>query len=107
MRRRHRQFTVLVLVTTTVLGLVAASTAPYFLAMHQDRVCFTTAPLMRATVESCLFLYTVSDCEAENRVPGVDYASGTCVSYNILGVEPIHVIYDSDSHVVTHVSVYE
>lgn len=82
----------------------------YFLAMHEDERCFSgksLGALDRGTVEDCLFLYTQSPCRMNERIPGVDYRSGTCVSYNILGLDPIHVIYGVDGRVKNQVSAYE
>jgi hypothetical protein len=82
----------------------------YFLAMHEDDVCFAARSgpaLDRRAVEACLFLYTESACNVADRIPDVDYARGACVSYNVLGLDPIQVIYDRHGRVLTAVSAYE
>jgi hypothetical protein len=90
-----------------LLGVIAFASAPYVLATLEDRRCFSGDSLGRATVESCLFLYTVSECDDEAHGHRLGEVVAQCVSYNILGVEPIYVIYDRDSHVQGSISAYE
>ena len=85
-------------------------TASYFLTMHEDEKCFgvpSLGSLDRAAVERCLFLYGESPCRPEDRIRGVDYTRGVCVSYDVLGLDPIHVIYDKHGRVLNKISAYE
>jgi hypothetical protein len=90
----------------TLLIYEAVRFGGYFLAMHEDRECMRLGT-HRDALESCLFLYTISDCTPSDRLPGFDYSAGTCVSYEIGGMEPIHAIFDSEQVLIQRISAYE
>jgi hypothetical protein len=52
--------------------------------------------LTQADVESCLFWYTTSECQLGVYDTGRMLCTDkTCVRYDVLGVEPIEVVYNS------------
>lgn len=83
----------------------------YMLATYQDGHCFAgggaSERRTRARVEACLFAYTKSDCEELKRPKAGNYTGHRCVSYNILGMDSIHVIYAEDDVVIRRISAYE
>ena len=89
------------------LASLAAYVGSYFLAMHEDRSCFDGQRNTRAEIEACLYLYLAGQCSPSERIRGFDYDAGVCTSYRILGLDPIHAIYDEHDRLIERVSAYE
>jgi hypothetical protein len=79
----------------------------YFLAAAEDRSCRGGRGTPRRTIEDCLYLYVEKPCSENERVNGISYEEGTCVSYEILGFLPIQVIYDDRDLIITRIPAYE
>jgi hypothetical protein len=67
----------------------------YFLADHKYETCvaLATRPLTRTGIESCLGPHTISECDGTYPAGTHVKATGDCIRYSILGLEPIDVIY--------------
>lgn len=96
-----------VVLASAALASVALHIGCYFLAMHQDRSCFDGRRNTRAEVEACLYLFVARECIPSERIRGFAYDSGVCTSYRILGINPIHAIYDDRDRLIQRVSAYE
>jgi hypothetical protein len=108
---RYRWGLWLAVMISTPMLLFGAYFGSYMLAIHEDNRCLRRGNAAerrtRGAVEASLFFYTKSHCKQEQRPMAGHYGGYRCVSYNILGWDPIHVIYSEDDIVVRTISAYE
>jgi hypothetical protein len=82
----------------------------YWWADHEYRKLIRQKVGTKADVESLLFLYSAKQIEIKESMWGRDYKlrpGDFCVQYNIMGRDPIDIIFDHDNRVQMILSSYE